>query len=189
MIEIKKSKLGQGLLEMIFAIGIMLIVVSAILGLTTANLVGQKESESQIIANNLAREGIEVVRNIRDSNWLAGANWDKGLTEFLNLQHEGITEFDSQNNTWTVAAPDSDLLYISPDGIYSHTPTAESEQSVFHRHLTFYNICQDQSGEEEIKSSDCNTRKIGLKIISEVSWSDRGRQRLVTLEDLLYDWK
>ena len=188
MTEIKKSKSGQGLLEMIFAIGIMLLVVSAILGLTTANLVGQKESELQIIANNLAREGIEVARNIRDSNWLAAANWDNGLTN-LNSQHEGIVEFDSENNTWAIVPPGDDLLYLSPDGIYSHAPTSQSEQSIFHRRLTFYNICQDQNGEEEIKSSDCITRKIGLKIISQVNWSDRGRQRSVTLEDLLYDWK
>ena len=50
---------GQSLLETVFAITILLIVVSAVLGLTAATQTGQHESETQVIANNLAREGIE----------------------------------------------------------------------------------------------------------------------------------
>ena len=105
------SQLGQGLLEMVFAIGILLIVVAAILALTTSNIVGQKESEFQIVANNLAREGIEVVRNIRDSNWLGGQAWDQGLVGNI-----AIAEFNPANNSWQLDfdySPGDELLYFS----------------------------------------------------------------------------
>ena len=170
---------------MVFAIGILLIVVSAILALSVSNAVGQKESESQIIANNLAREGIEVVRSFRDSNWLAGRQWDFGLTD----SPAAIAEFDSETNTWQFDFnyPD-DLLYLSPDGVYSHD--ASGQPSVFHRYLTFDNICQDASGQENIAASPCGlSQKIGIKVTATVNWSERGRGRTIILEDFLYDWK
>lgn len=188
--KFKKIQKGQSLMEMIFAIGILLIVVSAILALTASNLVGQKESESQIIANNLAREGIEAIRNIRDSNWLAGQQWDEGLTGAGNI---AIAEFDSASNSWQLDFSFTDaLLYISINtadrGVYSHQ--VGDQPSTFSRQLILDSICQNTSGQEQIKSSCAvGELKIGLKITAEVSWLERGRPKRVTLEDLLYEWK
>ena len=36
-------------------------------------------SLSQLTASYLAQEGIELVRNIRDTNWLERSSWDDGL--------------------------------------------------------------------------------------------------------------
>ena len=188
MKKIKKAKTGQSLLEMIFAISILLIVVSAVLALTTANIFGQRESEVQIIANNLAREGIEVVRNIRDSNWLEGQNWDFGLEG----SGKAILDYNSRQLNFNNCV--DDLLYFD-ENIYRHTG---SKQSLFHRCLTLENICHcfdpDQCslvGAEEIKASACSSseQKVGLKVRSEVNWFDKNGKRKVTLEDLIYDWK
>src|SRR5438128_2018744 len=42
------------------------------LGLAVYALSSAAVSKNSIIASNLAREGVEVVRMMRDSNWLAG---------------------------------------------------------------------------------------------------------------------
>ena len=180
----KKLLFGQSLLEMVFAIGILLIVVAAILALATANVVGQKESEFQVIANNLAREGIEAVRNIRDSNWLAGEQWDQGLAP----GNQAVAEFISADNLWRLEfSCDNKLLYLD-SGIYSHQ--ANGNLSVYSRCLTLKDICQAADGSEAIKDS-CSSgeQKVGLKVIATIEWSERGRNRVVTLEDLLYQWK
>jgi len=187
MTKIKKTKTGQSLLEMIFAISIMLIVVTAVLALTAANIFGQRESELQIVANNLAREGIELVRNIRDSNWLAGRNWDAGLSGL------GKAVLDYTNQELNFNDCSDDLLYFD-ENVYHHVG---DKQSLFHRCLTLENIChcvdsaQCSVGEEEIKDSSCSPgeQKVGLKIKSEVTWTDQNGKRRVILEDLIYDWK
>ena len=77
---------------------------------------GGQESESRVIAANLVREGIEVVRSIRDSNWLACTSWtnqqcdtwdysDDGdlnndLEDRLNKDYSAIAVFDTDNNLW-----------------------------------------------------------------------------------------
>jgi len=179
------SQLGQGLLEMVFAIGILLIVVAAILALTTSNIVGQKESEFQIVANNLAREGIEVVRNIRDSNWLSGQPWDQGL-----VGNAAIAEFNPANDSWQLDfdySPGDELLYFSANNVFSHT--VSGQQTIYERELNLDNICL-AAGQENIRPTcQSGEQKIGLKITSVVKWIERGRNRKVTLEDLLYEWK
>lgn len=76
---------GQGLLEALLAIGIIVLGLGALLTLTLKNISASTASRERIMATQLAREGVEVVRAMRDSNWLAASNgdptrlWDKGL--------------------------------------------------------------------------------------------------------------
>lgn len=190
MINYKKNR-GQSLVEVVAAIGIFLMVVSVILALTATNIAGQKTSEFQIIANNLAREGIEVVRNIRDSNWLLGNDWDLGLKgSVLNQNNEAVAVFKDGN--WVLDLPNNDSLYLSESGIYSHESDGGT-LTVFSRRLTLDNICiNDATGEEGITKqlcSDQGKRKIGIKISSEVRWFERGSEKKLVLENLIYDWK
>lgn len=187
---IKNSKKGQSVLEMVFAIWILLMVVSAVLALATTNIFGQKESEAQIIANNLAREGIEVVRNIRDSNWLSGRQWDLGLSGLVN--NNAIVDYNGFELDFNYT---DDSLFISGDGVYSHQ-TVNGSFSGFKRHLVIEAICQNTDcpgnncGREEFKSvCGANEQKIGLKVTAIVSWQQRSKTRQVKLEDLLYEWK
>ncbi|MDD2807463.1 MAG: hypothetical protein PHW95_03020 [Patescibacteria group bacterium] len=185
-----RNNSGQSLVETVFAIGILMMVVSAILALAAANTLGQKESEFQIVANNLARENIEVVRNIRDSNWLTGGKkaWDDGLTDALG-GNQAIALFDPASNSWSLNFNYlDDALYNSPDGTYSHDAT--KKQSIYHRHLILDNICRDANGQELIKfPCGSGEDKVGIKIMSTVQWNERGRDRKVTIDDLIYEWK
>lgn len=73
---------GQGLLEVIIAI---FIIVASVLGTTSvivATIRAGRIAADRLTAMNLAREGIELVRNIRDSNWLtSGSAWDTGIAD------------------------------------------------------------------------------------------------------------
>lgn len=65
-------KKAQGLLEAIIAIGVIVTGLISIISLTISNLTSQRFAAKRYQAINLARESIELARNIRDSNWLAG---------------------------------------------------------------------------------------------------------------------
>jgi len=197
MRRLNYSAKGQSLLETVFAIGILVAVVSAILALSTSAIHSQQESESQIIANNLAREGIEIVRNTRDSNWLSGQAWDTGLVDISgNNSNQAIAKFIPANspNDWQLdfdLVTNKDLIYLSPDGVYSQQ-SGNNQPTIFSRRLIFDNICRDAaSGLEELTSLPCADKvKVGIKAVCKVSWTERGgRQRFVNLQDLLYDWK
>lgn len=82
--RIKKSQhaeAGQSLIETIVAMSILVTALVSCLGLTLYALAVSQNSQNELVAVNLAREGVEVVRMMRDSNWL-GAGEIGGATDF-----------------------------------------------------------------------------------------------------------
>jgi type II secretory pathway pseudopilin PulG len=72
---------GFTVLEVIIAIFVITVGIVGILGLVTWTISSSTYSSDKLVAAYLAQEGIEIVRNIRDTNWLEGAaNWDDGFT-------------------------------------------------------------------------------------------------------------
>src|SRR3989344_8435958 len=89
LLESFKNQSGQSLLELVVAIAVITVGLFSVWNLFISNFNGEQEAGARILAVNLAREGIEIVKNIRDSNWLAIENndpcssnpcyWDSGL--------------------------------------------------------------------------------------------------------------
>ena len=70
---------GFTLIELIIAIFILSV---AIIGVFSAfSLVAELTSaaSSRLKASFLAQEGLEIIRNMRDSNWLQGNGWTDGI--------------------------------------------------------------------------------------------------------------
>jgi len=68
-----KTQRGQTLIETLVAAFILSMGITAALGLANYSLRATTEIRQQIIALGLAREGLEVVKNMRDTNWLRGS--------------------------------------------------------------------------------------------------------------------
>ena len=101
---------GQSLIELVVAISVILIGVVSTLVLSLTTIRGGKASEMQVVATNLAREGIEVVRQKRDSNWLEiessslpSSQWDQGLKN--GNDYTAIARFDASTSSWTLDYP------------------------------------------------------------------------------------
>lgn len=67
----KKIKKGFSLLEVIVALFILSIGITGMLSLIVFSINNSRESRDIIVASQLAQEGIELVRNRRDSNVIA----------------------------------------------------------------------------------------------------------------------
>lgn len=81
----KKYKKGQGLLEVMIAVYIIIIGLLSIINLVVFNIQVERFNNNMLIASNLAREGIEAIRNYRDSNWLfEGKSWADNLIVIHN---------------------------------------------------------------------------------------------------------
>lgn len=88
------NKKGQGILEVVFSISVVTIGLISIVSLVLFNINVQNYNHNILIASNLAREGIEIVRNVRDSNWLDPAKeWDDSL--FITEEEPTIYKDDN----------------------------------------------------------------------------------------------
>jgi type II secretory pathway pseudopilin PulG len=85
------KKKGESIIEVLVAIIILTIVMTAAFKALTNTTTANIDVKNRIIALNIAREGIEAVRNIRDTNWLKYS----GNTKEKWLCHD--TEDDPDN--------------------------------------------------------------------------------------------
>lgn len=77
-----KNKKGFSFMEVMVSVFVLSIGITAIVALMAGNIKNSIESRDSIIASELAQEGDEIVRNIRDNNFLANPT-----TPFLNLNN------------------------------------------------------------------------------------------------------
>ena len=77
--KIHASQHGFTLLEALIGISIVVIAITATFGATQSGLKSAIESRDQITAFYLAQEGIEYIRNARDTNTINSQPWLTGI--------------------------------------------------------------------------------------------------------------
>jgi Tfp pilus assembly protein PilV len=81
---------GQTLIETMAAVFILIMGVTAALGLAIYANASSTVITKQIIATGLAREGVEAIKNMRDTNWLKQTSIDKNCYNFASSTPSGI---------------------------------------------------------------------------------------------------
>ncbi|MFH1173090.1 MAG: hypothetical protein V1692_01005 [bacterium] len=206
---------GQTLMEVVFVMALVIIGLLATLSLIMANILGVGVSENRVVASNLAREGIEIARHIRDSNWLncqGSCDWAEGLylsaedhTAVPAFYYDGLyggddsiwsLDFEADNFSDPAARIYIDKHYIDywSTPLYYNDNGARSETSqltLYRRLITLDDICSDGAIKEENQGA-CDSvpdvTKVGIRVISEIRWQERGREQSVVAEDWLYNW-
>lgn len=157
---------GFGLMEVIVSIFIILIGLMGVMALVNYSTIAGGTSASRLIAANLAQEGIEVVRNIRDLNF--GDNgwndWYAGI--------EGTTNYLAQyNDTSLRAFSDTPLKYNSSTGLYGYDSGTDAPFA-FKRKITLTKISANE-----------------VKLVAEITWVEQNRPHVLTAEDRLWNWR
>ncbi len=192
-----KNNLGQGLIEVIVAIAIIASGLTAALSLTSTATKGSRISTQQIVAANLAREGVEIVRNIRDSNWLQNNNWLTGLVS--GTDYNGVLRYNQSTDTWSIdftsnAMGSNTELVRSASGRYlSILDDPNGYKTGFNRFLEMALICENPSNNNIVirytgQSCPNGYTNIGLKVISQVDWLEDGKTKTFMIEENLYNW-
>lgn len=193
-----KNQSGQSLVEMIVALAIILTGLIGALTLTISNLSASGEAGTRVVATNLAREGIDVVRNIRDTNWLKNSPWDDLLHDAAD--HTAIAVFNpAADPAWQLNFTPSAIdeaaakLYLSADNLYlQNIPSPGGTETLYSRLLTLDPICLNLVTKiESITGGACvgGEEKIGIRVKTEVAWTESGRSHSIILEDKLYNWR
>jgi len=82
----QKNKKGFGIIEVLIASTIVIAIILAFTAVARATLKGTDDMNERAQAINLAQEGLEMVRQIRDSNWTdsnGNTLWDSLLYDPL----------------------------------------------------------------------------------------------------------
>lgn len=135
-------------------------------------------SSSRLTAAYLAKEGFEIVRNVRDSNWVAGNDWDTNLIKNSPPGFNGcdlseapprFCEADHTDTALTSLSSSGDPNPLTLNGSYLYGAGADTK---FSRTI-------------EVKSLTADS----ARVIITISWEEQGNSHSITVEGLLYDWR
>lgn len=155
------------LVETVVSLGILLMGIGASLTLVTASISYSKQTESLIVVTNLAREGLEVVRAIRDVNGfgtLPGGN----TAWVLDRTSTTLTTAASFSGGTTVHECTNCDLFINANQ-YLLTPGSATP----YRRLIDINTLNPDEKE----------------VVSTMRWTEHGRVHTYQLTTVLTDWK
>lgn len=170
------AKRGFTLIEMMIAIFIMLVGMTGTLSLLQRTISSGSFSSTRLIAAYLAQEGLEIVRNVRDTNWLearsAANSWDEGLAAcagngfIADYNHSyGPSQIDPSFTCYS-----GQYLNVDAGGFYSYS---SGTQTKFQR-----KIITAQGGSSDIRS-----------VSVEINWTDGGATSSLSVQENLYNWK
>jgi len=161
-LNVKMTKRGFTLLEVLVATFIITVGIIGTFSLVSRTIYSANISSKRLIVAYLAQEGIEIVRNIRDTNWLEQTSWNDGLTGCL---FPAGCEADYEDQA--LAFYQDRKLYIDNNGFFSYSPSAT--QTGFKRRITV-----------TPNGSDI------LKVSVWVGWQGKIE---ITAQENLYDWR
>ncbi|MCD4694110.1 prepilin-type N-terminal cleavage/methylation domain-containing protein [bacterium] len=170
MINSYKNNKGFTLLEIAVSIFIVSLGVLGILGLINYSMQAEIVSRNELVASQLAQEGLELVRNIRDNNWLNSVDWTDGIIDYNTYT------IDYNKNIVTVSNIEEDdaKLFLDSDGFYFHGGATSTN---FSRLIT-------------IKDEDtANTPPEYFTVESNVLWRDQKGTHEYKAETKLYNWR
>ena len=167
MFKIKKKEKGFTFLEVIIALFVLVVGIVAAYLVSQTPIFYTQNSINRLTAAFLAQEGIEIVRNIRDTNWVNGRDWKGGL----EMCASGGEYCYGDYNT-TGLSPDSDPPYLQFGNFFSYDSGPDTK---FKRKIVIDLI--EDSEEPSF---------LGVKSI--VEWSHKGKSYEIAVEDKLYNW-
>ena len=161
---------GFTILEVLIAIFILTTGIGGVYGLIHFTLSFTSTTHNQLVASYLAQEGVEIVRNIRDSNFLRirsgvpGANWKDGIDVPAGLCGGGCkTDYN-----------DASLNPVSPLDPMLRDGT-----------LWSYDSGVSTSFQRSITITPDGPNKIFLEV--KVAWQERGEHSVIASSEL-YNW-
>ncbi len=174
LLKIGDSK-GQSIIETLVAVAIIVVGLVGILALVVNALAAGKISKETVIGTNLAREGIEVVRSVRDTNWFAKKSFDEGILGGGEVRYLKPT-FNPNKNDWELISGSSTDLF-------------SDEYKLYFKDYYNYSKAGTDSGFWRVIIARRNLVDPNqLEITAKVGWMEKGKEKQIILSDYLTDW-
>jgi len=155
-----KNKGGFSIAEVMISSFVLVVGLTAIISLLIENIKQSSDVRSSIIASQLAQEGVELVRNIRDNNLV---NRDDFLNNLPDSNEDdciidAVYGLNKGNGPSTCGSYDTKLYMNNSLGFYGHSG---STYSGFRRKIIFSDY-RDSSGDGIVDN---------FSIVSMVVWN------------------
>ena len=170
---------GFSLIETLVAITVLIGAIAGPLTLASQGIKAASLFKNQLIASNLAQEGMELVHAKRDSNILQNKGWMDGITDTCGGDGCYVRYTPTDNSVGQISFPscgagECPKFFVSPEGWYVQKAAAESgdAETIFRRMIRVTPVVP---GKE-------------VKVETTIVWQERFSLSTFDLEEHLLKW-
>jgi prepilin-type N-terminal cleavage/methylation domain-containing protein len=190
---------GFTLIETIVAIFILTMTIGALLTLTAGGFYSVRYARNQIVADYLAQESLEFIRNSRDTQIIEGYTWDDWKT-LLN-----VDEFGSKisNGSYDTGCYSKEGCIVDPYTIDAKIVkcVSECDPLIFYGNSGFYGYKKKypdviDTGTEaqttfvrKVTASEADSSKDQIIITVSISWLNGTNPKTVSQSTLITNWQ
>lgn len=177
--KFNSKSLGFGLLEVLISVGILALVTGGVIGLGNISVKNSIISADRTVAYNLAQEGKEALKQIRDTKWVDG---------LPNADHPWNENFDPDDGKYYIDA-DADgkfiLTNVAGTGI-------DKNNTNYIRSIVF--SAPDDAAQQNLSVNGIDNINVTepnqwmVKAIITVAWREYDRDWTVELPVYFTDW-
>jgi len=198
-----KNTGGFSIIEVLVGIFIFSLGLVSVFMLITSSLNLNELNKNKILASNLAREQIELFRNIRDTNYQTLHNWNQinpqweysrpehffSTGSYYTLENNFSWGFSVTTNRildfwegpWEVGRRMKDYqLYRDPEGVYTYISSGNTP-TYFYRFLEILPVEYSEGWATKVIPN-------AFRIISKVIWYKRGYHQM-EIDTIVTDWR
>jgi prepilin-type N-terminal cleavage/methylation domain-containing protein len=166
---------GFTLLEMLFAVVIFSFALVSLMTIAGKGVIATSSARDQLAAEFLAEEGLEVVRNVRDSNYVNSVPWNDGAIAVC--MNGNPCDVDYSNPKPTLVQCDGGCqgnILFNNQGTFR--PNATGDATTFWREITITDVAGGDTPQE-------------ILVQSTVHWKQKALNRSFTVQTYLSDWR
>ena len=161
---------GFSLIEVLVAISVLLLAVTATLTVAAKSISISADARDQVTASFLAEEGVEFIRNKRDTNILSGQSWRQGLDPCFELEGCTTDTRALEGNQIGQCVDSCPALLFSDAGVYGYEL---GDQTHFVREVRLTELAPD--------------REILVSVT--LRWKRQFIERSFTIDEHLFNWQ
>lgn len=166
--EIKEKTKGFTLLEMLISLVVISVGVLGVFSAISKFSQNTQLEKENLVAAYLCQEGIEIVKNRRDTNWITGAAWNAGLTNCASgCEADYLADMTVDLPVWSNPGKFLYLEAATRSYKYLASPTGVDTKTQYTRRI---NIA---AGTDE------------LDIVVNVYWAGK----TMTVSENIYNWR
>jgi len=169
------NKSGFTLIETIVALAIFSSTIVGLIVVSSQGIADARFAKNKLTASYLAQEGVEIVRNIRDTNTLNAGDWSTLISDLGDCSVG--CDIDTNNHSRIQLCPTKGCeLFYNASGFFVQSGL-DTERSIFKRTISIRNLVVNTGDPERIQVS------------STVYWRQGGAEKSLTMSSMLFNWQ
>lgn len=215
--RIKNSKAGFTLIEVLIAVSILAVTMTAMATLVVVTMRANTANMNSLQAYYLSEQGLEAMRNIRDSNWMQNYGWNLGTDLWGDTFECDSLDMDKyfiidENDTVTISVSRFNLnQMVLPNYVVAAFPSVPdapwelTEVAGVPSDVTKLYAITDEGGYTkfthdtiagvetifsryiQVSYADCDQDI--AEVSSVVTWNERGVEKSLILSTYLTNWQ